>query len=98
MADNVKEKSAELAKQLWAIANEFRGNMDASEFKNYILGLIFYRYLSEKTGVPADTALVKMPRQDSWREQVTDVLGSIAGDIADRISSRSAPSFRYQLY
>ena len=54
--------------------------------------------LSEKTGVPADTALVKMPRQDSWREQVTDVLGSIAGDIADRISSRSAHSFRYQLY
>ena len=49
MADNVKEKSAELAKQLWAIANEFRGNMDASEFKNYILGLIFYRYLSERT-------------------------------------------------
>lgn len=49
MTDNVKEKSAELAKQLWAIANEFRGNMDASEFKNYILGLIFYRYLSERT-------------------------------------------------
>ena len=49
MADNVKEKSSELAKQLWAIANQFRGNMDASEFKNYILGLIFYRYLSEKT-------------------------------------------------
>ena len=49
MAENVKEKSDELAKQLWAIANEFRGNMDASEFKNYILGLIFYRYLSEKT-------------------------------------------------
>ena len=49
MADNVKAKSDELAKQLWAIANEFRGNMDASEFKNYILGLIFYRYLSERT-------------------------------------------------
>lgn len=49
MADDVKQKSDELAKQLWAIANEFRGNMDASEFKNYILGLIFYRYLSERT-------------------------------------------------
>ena len=47
--EDVKRKSDELAKQLWAIANEFRGNMDASEFKNYILGLIFYRYLSEKT-------------------------------------------------
>lgn len=46
---NIKAKSEELAKQLWAIANEFRGNMDASEFKNYILGLIFYRYLSERT-------------------------------------------------
>lgn len=49
MEENVRAKSDELAKQLWAIANEFRGNMDASEFKNYILGLIFYRYLSEKT-------------------------------------------------
>jgi len=49
MEQEVKQKSDELAKQLWAIANEFRGNMDASEFKNYILGLIFYRYLSEKT-------------------------------------------------
>ena len=49
MADDVRAKSDELAKQLWAIANEFRGNMDASEFKNYILGLIFYRYLSERT-------------------------------------------------
>ena len=49
MEQEVRQKSDELAKQLWAIANEFRGNMDASEFKNYILGLIFYRYLSEKT-------------------------------------------------
>lgn len=57
MADNVKEKSAELAKQLWNIANEFRGNMDASEFKNYILGLIFYRYLSERTANYMDEIL-----------------------------------------
>ncbi len=57
MADNVQAKSAELAKQLWAIANEFRGNMDASEFKNYILGLIFYRYLSEKTEAYMDELL-----------------------------------------
>ncbi len=49
MADTVQKQSQELATQLWAIANELRGNMDASKFKNYILGVIFYRYLSEKT-------------------------------------------------
>lgn len=41
MADAVQKQSQELATQLWAIANELRGNMDASKFKNYILGVIF---------------------------------------------------------
>ena len=40
-------QQAELQKQLWSIANSLRGNMDANDFKNYILGLIFYKYLSE---------------------------------------------------
>lgn len=39
----------ELSQKLWVIANDLRGQMDSSEFKNYILGVIFYRYLSERT-------------------------------------------------
>lgn len=42
-----QSQQAELQKKLWSIANSLRGNMDANDFKNYILGLIFYRYLSE---------------------------------------------------
>lgn len=36
-----------ISSKLWAMANELRGNMDASEYKNYILSFMFYRYLSE---------------------------------------------------
>ena len=36
-----------ISSKLWAMANELRGNMDASEYKNYILAFMFYRYLSE---------------------------------------------------
>lgn len=43
-----QEQQRELHSKLWSIANYLRGNMEANEFKNYILGLIFYRYLSEK--------------------------------------------------
>ncbi len=38
----------QLQKQLWNIANTLRGKMGADEFRDYILGFIFYKYLSEK--------------------------------------------------
>lgn len=42
------EEKKKLEQQLWNIANELRGKMDADEFRDYILGFIFYKYLSEK--------------------------------------------------
>lgn len=38
-AEDIKNK-------IWAMANELRGNMDASEYRDYILGFMFYRFLS----------------------------------------------------
>lgn len=38
-----------LERQLWGVANVLRGKMNADEYKNYILGFIFYKYLSEKS-------------------------------------------------
>ena len=39
---------SDLNSQLWASADILRGKMDPSEYKNYLLGLVFYKYLSDK--------------------------------------------------
>lgn len=61
MADTglYQKQANELSQKLWAIANDLRGNMDASKFKNYILGIIFYRYLSERTENYMNNELLK---------------------------------------
>lgn len=41
--------SNEIKNRLWAAANELRGSMDASRYKDYMLGLMFYKFLSDKT-------------------------------------------------
>ncbi|MCI5218037.1 MAG: type I restriction-modification system subunit M, partial [Candidatus Electrothrix sp. LOE2] len=46
-----------LEQQLWNIANELRGKMGADEFRDYILGFIFYKYLSEKQYLYANKLL-----------------------------------------
>ena len=48
----------QLQKQLWNIANDLRGKMGADEFRDYILGFIFYKYLSEKSVTFANELLV----------------------------------------
>ncbi|HEC66741.1 MAG TPA: type I restriction-modification system subunit M, partial [bacterium] len=47
----------QLEQQLWNIANELRGKMDADQFRDYILGFIFYKYLSEKMYLYANKIL-----------------------------------------
>ena len=54
-----QSQQAELQKQLWSIANVLRGNMDANDFKNYILGLIFYRYLSENLVMYVENTMLR---------------------------------------
>ena len=51
------EDKKQLEQKLWDIANELRGKMDADEFRDYILGFIFYKYLSEKMASYAKTLL-----------------------------------------
>ena len=46
--DNRKEQErAELHRTIWGIANDLRGSVDGWDFKQYVLGMLFYRYISE---------------------------------------------------
>lgn len=54
MSDYQKKQ---LEQQLWNIANTLRGKMNADEFRDYILGFIFFKYLSEKMELFADEVL-----------------------------------------
>jgi len=38
---------AELHKTVWRIANDMRGSVDGWDFKSYVLGMLFYRFISE---------------------------------------------------
>ena len=54
-----EEQKKALEQQLWNIANTLRGKMDADEFRDYILGFIFYKYLSEKMEDYANEILIE---------------------------------------
>lgn len=52
-----EEQKKLLEQQLWNIANTLRGKMNADEFRDYILGFIFYKYLAEKMEIFANSIL-----------------------------------------
>jgi type I restriction enzyme M protein len=89
-------KARDITSQLWSMANELRGNMDASEFRNYILGFMFYRYLSEhQEGYlvseeiltpEAGQAVNDAYRSEASGEELQDYLEDIAGALGYAIS------------
>ena len=45
----------QLAAKIWASANKMRSKIEANEYKDYILGFIFYKFLSDKEVMYLDT-------------------------------------------
>ena len=57
MAPTTKESQrAELHKTIWRIANDLRGSVDGWDFKSYVLGMLFYRFISENLAAHFDRA------------------------------------------
>lgn len=48
MSDNNIKAKSQLEQALYSAAGDLRSKMDANEYKNYLLGIIFYKYLSDK--------------------------------------------------
>ena len=84
----MSEITQNLHAKLWDIANTLRGKMGADEFRDYILGFIFYKYLSDKMSTYADKVLspdglkysdIKEGRDDAYldavRGEALDTLG-----------------------
>jgi type I restriction enzyme M protein len=47
VANKKEQERAELHKTIWQIANDLRGSVDGWDFKQYVLGMMFYRFISE---------------------------------------------------
>src|ERR1022692_4721015 len=62
-------KKSELYSSLWKSCDELRGGMDASQYKDYILVLLFMKYVSDKYGGQKDS-LIKVPEGGSFQDMV----------------------------
>jgi len=88
MIDNKKElERAELHRTIWNIANDLRGSVDGWDFKQYVLGMLFYRYISENLTAyinagehaTGDTAFNYAAISDADAEQARDDLVKTKG-------------------
>jgi type I restriction enzyme M protein len=77
-------KKSELYSSLWSSCDELRGGMDASQYKDYVLVLLFIKYVSDKyAGVPF--APITIPPGASFKDMVA-LKGT--SDIGDQINKR----------
>ena len=83
-----EEQTHELASTLWKIADSLRGNIDASQFKDYILGIIFYRFLSERMVEYLDnrlkndgTTYLEAAKDHKHNKAIADILGNSADTV-----------------
>src|SRR5208282_129555 len=63
-------KKSELYSQLWKSCDELRGGMDASQYKDYILVLLFMKYVSDKYGGRKDVPII-VPEGGSFQDMVS---------------------------
>ena len=82
-------KKSELYSSLWKSCDELRGGMDASQYKDYVLILLFVKYVSDKYAGDAD-ALIDVPAGGSFADMVAAKGSKEIGDRINKIIGRLA--------
>ena len=73
----------QLAALIWNSCDDLRGSISAVEYKDVILGLIFYRFVSEKE-------VTELKKQDWTEEAMAEELNEEVGDLVDELSEMPA--------
>ncbi len=82
-------KKSELYSSLWKSCDELRGGMDASQYKDYVLVLLFVKYVSDKyAGQP--NALIEVPAGGSFADMLALKGNTEIGDKINKIISKLA--------
>ena len=93
MSDQQKKQ---LEQQLWNIANTLRGKMNADEFRDYILGFIFYKYLSERMLVFANELLeqdeIKYLELNDQTEEGKEYLEDVKAEAVENLGYYLQPT------
>ena len=74
------QQKAELHKAIWALANELRGSVDGWDFKQYVLGTLFYRYISEDMTLYINDRMAKAGIPDFNYETFDDEMALLSQD------------------
>lgn len=82
-------KKSELYSSLWASCDELRGGMDASQYKDYVLVLLFIKYVSDKYAGQPD-ALLEVPKGGSFKDMVAAKGDKEIGDKINKIIGKLA--------
>lgn len=88
-----EEQKKKLEQKLWDIANTLRGKMNADEFRDYILGFIFFKYLSERMHLYANDVL----KQDGMDYLSVNEASADGQAILDAVSEASVHALGYFL-
>ncbi len=84
-------KKSELYSSLWKSCDELRGGMDASQYKDYVLILLFVKYVSDKFAASLDTdVLIRVPESGGFKDMIVLKGRTDIGDQMNKIISRLA--------